>query len=196
MAIERRVEHLIHNQDGTIGQRNSYRCDPRRRKGLALRPRVAIEDLRAREPYRVGRRAVVGSARAAWPRSPLAHLRLPDFRDSLTALGEVRVAILSAGPDPQTRRASRLRGTRRCAGVRSRRLRARPTDRSAPRLDRRAGPDGADNARRGVRRVRSRLYRGHKSSTARPLLAAKRWTMSEYVNVYAIPLRHIKLHLL
>jgi Uncharacterized protein conserved in bacteria (DUF2188) len=33
MAIRRIVEHLIHNKDGTIGQRNSYESDPRRRKG-------------------------------------------------------------------------------------------------------------------------------------------------------------------
>jgi Uncharacterized protein conserved in bacteria (DUF2188) len=33
MAIRRKVEHLIHNKDGTIGQRNSYGSDPRRRKG-------------------------------------------------------------------------------------------------------------------------------------------------------------------
>jgi hypothetical protein len=33
MAIKRKVEHLIHNKDGTIGQRNSYGSDPRRRKG-------------------------------------------------------------------------------------------------------------------------------------------------------------------
>jgi len=33
MAIKRKAEHLIHNKDGTIGQRNSYGPDPRRRKG-------------------------------------------------------------------------------------------------------------------------------------------------------------------
>jgi Uncharacterized protein conserved in bacteria (DUF2188) len=33
MTIRRKVEHLIHNKDGTIGQRNSYGADPRRRKG-------------------------------------------------------------------------------------------------------------------------------------------------------------------
>jgi Uncharacterized protein conserved in bacteria (DUF2188) len=33
MAIRRRVAHLIHNKDGTIGQRNSHGSDPRRRKG-------------------------------------------------------------------------------------------------------------------------------------------------------------------
>jgi hypothetical protein len=33
MAIKRKVEHLIHNRDGTIGRRNSYGSDPRRRKG-------------------------------------------------------------------------------------------------------------------------------------------------------------------
>lgn len=33
MTIKRKVEHLIHNKDGTIGQRNSYEADPRRRKG-------------------------------------------------------------------------------------------------------------------------------------------------------------------
>jgi hypothetical protein len=33
MAIKRKVEHLIHNTDGTIGQRNSYDSDSRRRKG-------------------------------------------------------------------------------------------------------------------------------------------------------------------
>jgi hypothetical protein len=33
MAIKRKVEHRIHNKDGTIGQRNSYGSDPRRRKG-------------------------------------------------------------------------------------------------------------------------------------------------------------------
>jgi hypothetical protein len=33
MAITRTVEHLIHNKDGTIGQRNSYGADPRRRRG-------------------------------------------------------------------------------------------------------------------------------------------------------------------
>jgi hypothetical protein len=33
MAIKRKVEHLIHNKDGTIGRRNSYGSAPRRRKG-------------------------------------------------------------------------------------------------------------------------------------------------------------------
>jgi hypothetical protein len=33
MAIKRKVEHLIHNKDGTIGRRNSYGSDPRRRTG-------------------------------------------------------------------------------------------------------------------------------------------------------------------
>ena len=33
MAIKRKVEHLIHNKDGTIGRRSSYGSDPRRRKG-------------------------------------------------------------------------------------------------------------------------------------------------------------------
>jgi hypothetical protein len=33
MAIRRKVEHLVHNRDGTIGQRKSYGSDPRRRKG-------------------------------------------------------------------------------------------------------------------------------------------------------------------
>ena len=33
MAIKRKVEHLIHNRDGTIGRRNSYGSDARRRKG-------------------------------------------------------------------------------------------------------------------------------------------------------------------
>jgi hypothetical protein len=33
MAIRRKVEHLIHNKDGTVGQRNSYGADPGRRKG-------------------------------------------------------------------------------------------------------------------------------------------------------------------
>jgi hypothetical protein len=33
MAILRKVEHLIHNQDGSIRERNSYRRDP------ASRPR-------------------------------------------------------------------------------------------------------------------------------------------------------------
>ena len=33
MAIKRKVEHLIHNKDGTIGRRNSYGSDARRRKG-------------------------------------------------------------------------------------------------------------------------------------------------------------------
>jgi hypothetical protein len=32
MAINRKVEHLIHNKDGTIGQRNSYGHDLRWRK--------------------------------------------------------------------------------------------------------------------------------------------------------------------
>jgi hypothetical protein len=31
--MRREVEHLIYNKDGTIGQRNSYGSDPRRRKG-------------------------------------------------------------------------------------------------------------------------------------------------------------------
>ena len=33
LAILRRVEHLIHRQDGTIAQRNSYRRDPASRPG-------------------------------------------------------------------------------------------------------------------------------------------------------------------
>lgn len=33
MAIKRKVEHLIHNRDGTIGRRISYGSDARRRKG-------------------------------------------------------------------------------------------------------------------------------------------------------------------
>jgi hypothetical protein len=33
MAIKRKVEHLIHNRDGTIGRRNTYGPDARRRKG-------------------------------------------------------------------------------------------------------------------------------------------------------------------
>jgi hypothetical protein len=33
MAIKRKVEHLVHNRDGTIGRRNSYGSDARRRKG-------------------------------------------------------------------------------------------------------------------------------------------------------------------
>jgi Uncharacterized protein conserved in bacteria (DUF2188) len=33
MAIKRKVEHFVHNKDGTIGQRNSYGADSRRRKG-------------------------------------------------------------------------------------------------------------------------------------------------------------------
>ncbi len=35
MAVERGVEHVIHNQDGTIGERNTYprSRDPRRHKG-------------------------------------------------------------------------------------------------------------------------------------------------------------------
>jgi Uncharacterized protein conserved in bacteria (DUF2188) len=32
MAIRRKVEHLIHNKGGTIGQRNSYGTEPGRRK--------------------------------------------------------------------------------------------------------------------------------------------------------------------
>jgi hypothetical protein len=32
-AISRRTEHVIHNQDGTIGERNSYGNDPRERPG-------------------------------------------------------------------------------------------------------------------------------------------------------------------
>jgi hypothetical protein len=33
IAIRRDVEHLIHNKDSTIAQRNSYGSDPRRTKG-------------------------------------------------------------------------------------------------------------------------------------------------------------------
>jgi len=33
MAINRHVEHLIHNKDGEIGARNSYGHDPRNVKG-------------------------------------------------------------------------------------------------------------------------------------------------------------------
>ena len=33
MAKDRKVEHVIKNQDGRIGQRNSYGDDPRRSKG-------------------------------------------------------------------------------------------------------------------------------------------------------------------
>ena len=33
MVIRRKVELLIHNKDGTIGQRNSYGSDSRRRQG-------------------------------------------------------------------------------------------------------------------------------------------------------------------
>ena len=33
MAVKRKVEHLIHEKDGTFGQRNSYGSDPRTRKG-------------------------------------------------------------------------------------------------------------------------------------------------------------------
>lgn len=33
IAIERRVEHLIHNKTGEIGARNSYGNDPRNIKG-------------------------------------------------------------------------------------------------------------------------------------------------------------------
>jgi hypothetical protein len=33
MARDRRVEHLIHKLDGTIGERNSYGNDPPRRSG-------------------------------------------------------------------------------------------------------------------------------------------------------------------
>jgi hypothetical protein len=32
-AIRRKTEHVIHNEDGTIGERNSYGGDPRDRKG-------------------------------------------------------------------------------------------------------------------------------------------------------------------
>jgi hypothetical protein len=32
-AMRERVEHLIHNRDGQVGERNSYRNDPRRIKG-------------------------------------------------------------------------------------------------------------------------------------------------------------------
>lgn len=33
LAILRKVEHLIHKRDGTIGERNSYGNDPERRPG-------------------------------------------------------------------------------------------------------------------------------------------------------------------
>jgi uncharacterized protein (DUF2235 family) len=33
MAIKRRVEHLVHNKDGSVGKRDSYGRDSRRRKG-------------------------------------------------------------------------------------------------------------------------------------------------------------------
>jgi hypothetical protein len=33
LAIIRKVEHLIHKRDGTIGERNSYGNDPPRRPG-------------------------------------------------------------------------------------------------------------------------------------------------------------------
>jgi hypothetical protein len=33
IAILRRVEHLIHNQNGSISERNSYRRDPASRPG-------------------------------------------------------------------------------------------------------------------------------------------------------------------
>ena len=33
MAKDRKVEHVIKNKDGQIGQRNSYGNDPRRSKG-------------------------------------------------------------------------------------------------------------------------------------------------------------------
>jgi hypothetical protein len=32
-AIERKTEHVIHNQDGTISERNSYGNDPAHRPG-------------------------------------------------------------------------------------------------------------------------------------------------------------------
>jgi hypothetical protein len=32
-AILRQTEHVIHNQDGSFGERDSYGSDPRRRKG-------------------------------------------------------------------------------------------------------------------------------------------------------------------
>ena len=32
-AMRDKVEHLIHNQDGQVGERNSYGADPRRFKG-------------------------------------------------------------------------------------------------------------------------------------------------------------------
>jgi hypothetical protein len=32
-ARRRRTEHVIHNEDGTIGERNSYGNDPRDRPG-------------------------------------------------------------------------------------------------------------------------------------------------------------------
>lgn len=33
LAQERRMEHFIHNADGSIGKRNSYGSDPRESKG-------------------------------------------------------------------------------------------------------------------------------------------------------------------
>jgi hypothetical protein len=33
MAIRRKVEHLVHKRDGTIGERNSYGNDPPSRPG-------------------------------------------------------------------------------------------------------------------------------------------------------------------
>jgi uncharacterized protein (DUF2235 family) len=33
MAIKRKVEHLVHNKDGSIGKRDSFGSDRRRRKG-------------------------------------------------------------------------------------------------------------------------------------------------------------------
>lgn len=33
MAMKAKVAHHIHKKDGTIGQRNSYRNDPRRSEG-------------------------------------------------------------------------------------------------------------------------------------------------------------------
>ena len=33
IAINNRVEHLVHNQDGQIGVRNSYGNDPRKSRG-------------------------------------------------------------------------------------------------------------------------------------------------------------------
>jgi uncharacterized protein DUF2188 len=32
-AQRRKTEHVIHNEDGSIGERNSYRGDPARRPG-------------------------------------------------------------------------------------------------------------------------------------------------------------------